>query len=194
MNLPIRALSTVTLLASLLATNVDGQNTTPPPGFTIPETTLSPNKRLGVLVPDLERYEAGGKNKLVEVETGRVLEEIKAEAGLVYMNHGGIAPLWSTDSSLLLWKVEGKWFPRALVLLKLKDGAVQWQEDLLKAGQREILARTRQVAPKKYAAAKKQNAGKGDAYPDGFTVDVVAGEGEAPTSPSRVASSCAFLG
>src|SRR5262245_2964532 len=47
--------------------------------------------------------------------------------------------------------------------------------------QQEILARTRKAKPRKYAAAKKQNAGNGAAYPDGFTVSVtVAGEEGAP--------------
>ena len=47
--------------------------------------------------------------------------------------------------------------------------------------QQEILARSRKAKPRKYAAAKKQNAGNGTAYPDGFTVSVtVLGEEGAP--------------
>ena len=38
-------------------------------------------------------------------------------------------------------------------------------------------------APKRYAAAKKQNAGNGSAYPDGFTVKVTdSDQGDAPLS------------
>lgn len=160
-----------------------------PPGFTIPEITLSPDKRFGVLVPDEKRYDAGEKNKLVEVSTGRVLAVIAGEPGMERMNHGGIMPArWATDSSLLLWCVSGKWFPRAFVLIKLSDGKVQWQMDLLKTAQQEILARARKAAPEKYAAAKKQNAGNGSAYPEGFTVDVTTGgeEGTPITLPLRV--------
>src|SRR4029077_10491735 len=38
--------------------------------------------------------------------------------------------------------------------------------------QEAILVRTRQVAPQKYAAAKKENKDNGSAFPDGFTVNV----------------------
>lgn len=152
-----------------------------PPGFTMPEITLSPDKRFGVLVPDEKRHDAGEKNKLVEVGTGRVLAVIGGEPGMERMNHGGIMPArWASDSSLLLWCISGKWFPRAFVLIKLRDGKVEWQLDLLKTAQREILARARTAAPASYAAAKKQNAGNGSAYPEGFTVDVTT-EGEEGT-------------
>lgn len=183
---------TLLLFAFVAAANIAAfvhAESAPPPGFTIPAFTLSPNKRLGVLVPDEQRYDAGEKNKLVEVSTGRVLAVIVGEPGMEHMNHGGVDPTrWSADSSLLLWRVDGKWFPRALVLIKLNGGKVQWQLDLLKTAQQEILARARQAAPKNYAAAKKQNTGNGSAYPEGFTIDVKT-DGEEETSvalPLRV--------
>ncbi len=161
----------------------------PPAGFTIPEITLSPDKRLGVLVPDEEHYDAGAKNQLVEIRTNRLLAPILGEVGMENMNHGGVSPTrWSPDSSLLLWRVDGKWFPRALILIQLADGQVRWQLDLLKTAQQEILTRACQAAPKKYAAAKKENAGNGSAYPDGFTVDLTTdGEEDSPVAlPLRV--------
>ena len=157
-----------------------------PAGFAVPVSTFSPDKRYGVLAPDLDHYNdaATQQNKLVEVKTGRVLAVIQAETGMVHMNQGGILPSrWSADGSLLLWKVDGKWCPRALVLVKIDNGEVKWQRDLLKTAQQEILARTRKASPKRYAAAKKQNAGNGSAYPDGFTVNVTdADQGDAPLS------------
>ena len=81
---------------------------------------------------------------------------------------------WWDDSSLLLWKVLGKWSPRALVLLKLQENQLVWQVDLLTIAQRATLARTQQANPSGYRAAKKANAGHGSAYPDGFTIDVSA--------------------
>ena len=101
-----------------------------------------PDKRYGMLVPaDFDHYDETNPNELVEVETGRTLALIKANAGKAgFMNHGGIQPSrWSTDGSLLLWEVTGKWSPRALVLLKIEDGKVKWQRDLLKMAQKEIL-------------------------------------------------------
>lgn len=136
-----------------------------------------PDKRYGMLVPaDFDHYDETNPNELVEVETGRTLALIKANAGKAgFMNHGGIQPSrWSTDGSLLLWEVTGKWSPRALVLLKIEDGKVKWQRDLLKMAQKEILDRTRKASPTKYAAIKKRNS-------DGFTVDVqITGKEGAP--------------
>jgi hypothetical protein len=152
-------------------------------GFTIPESTLSPDKRYGVTVPstddaiDLDDFPAGKepRNKLVESSSGRVIAVIAAETGWSRMNHGGVLPSrWAPDGSLLLWEVDGKWFPDALVLLKIENGALVWQTNILKAAQEVILARTKAAAPQKFAKAKKENAGNGSAYPQGFSVDVEA--------------------
>ncbi|HEX4638730.1 MAG TPA: hypothetical protein VH170_04520 [Chthoniobacterales bacterium] len=156
-----------------------------PRNFIVPKSSVSPDGRYGVLAPaDWDHYDENGKpqNKLVEIKSGRVLATINAETGLVHMNHGGILPAqWSADNSYLIWTVDGKWSFRALVLLKIDNGEVKWQRDLLKEMQREILARTGKAAPQKYAAAKKENAGNGSAYPDGFTISVkVGGEENAP--------------
>ncbi|MEP6956334.1 MAG: hypothetical protein ABI883_05865 [Chthoniobacterales bacterium] len=158
-----------------------------PAGFGVARSSLSPDGRYGVLAPaDLDQSEeTKGENKLVEVKTGKVLAPIDAETGLLRMNHGGILPSrWSAAGSLLLWHVDGKWSPRALVLLRIDNGEVKWQRNLLKMAQQEILARTRKVAPQKYAAIKKRNSELDqDYYPDGFTVNVeVAGEEDAPLS------------
>lgn len=95
-----------------------------------------------MLVPGEQRYKAGEKNKLVEVSTGRVLATIVGEVGIERMNNGGVDPTgWTSDNSLLLWQVEGKWSPRTLVFIKLTNGEVQWQLDLIKSAEEEILAR-----------------------------------------------------
>jgi len=102
------------------------------------------------------------------------------------MNHGSIQPSrWSADGSFLLWEVAGKWSPRALVLLNIKDGKVKWQRNLLKMAQKEILARTRKASATKYAAIKNRNSELDqDTYPDGFTVDVqITGKGGPLTFP-----------
>jgi len=127
-----------------------------------------------VLAPaDFDHYdETKHQNKLVEVNTGRTLAVIDAEPGKAgFMNHGEIRPSrWSADGSLLLWEVGGKWSPRALVLLKIEDGKVKWQRNLLKMAQKAILTRTRKFLPKNFAA---------------FTaIDVqVTGKEDAPLSP-----------
>jgi hypothetical protein len=125
-------------------------------GFGVVRSSLSPDKRYGVLAPaDFDHYdEAKHQNKLVEVNTGRTLAVIDAETGKAgFMNHGGIQPSrWSADGSLLLWEVAGKWSPRALVLLKIEDGKAKWQRNLLKMAQQAILTRTRKFLPKDFAA------------------------------------------
>lgn len=145
-----------------------------PEGFAVMRSSLSPDKHYGVLAPvDFDHYdETKHQNKLVEVETGRTLALIEADTGKAgWMNHGNIQPSrWSADGSLLLWEVAGKWSPRALVLLKIENGKVKWQRNLLKMAQKEILARTRKFLPKNLAA---------------FTaIDVhVTGKEDAPLSP-----------
>jgi hypothetical protein len=60
-----------------------------PDGFGVERSSLSPDKRYGVLAPDLDHYDdaATDQNKLVEVKSGRVLAVIQAETGMVHMNH-----------------------------------------------------------------------------------------------------------
>jgi hypothetical protein len=151
-------------------------------GYTIPDVTLSPDHRYGVTVPGLDT--PNPHNSLVEIKTGRVLAEIQATTGYEEANHVSLLPSrWTRDNSYVLWEVDGKWCDTALVLLKLENGNVEWQRDLLKIGQQAILARTKQVVPRKYRDAKEQNKGNGSAYPDGFTVDVaVEGKGSEPLS------------
>ena len=144
-----------------------------PDGFGVERSSLSPDKRYGVLAPDSDHYdETKHQNKLVEVNTGRTLAVINAKTGRAgFMNHGGIEPSrWSADGSLLLWEVAGKWSPRALVLLKIEDGKVKWQRNLLKMAQQAILTRTRKFLPKDFVV-------------NAATIDVqVTGEEDAPLS------------
>jgi hypothetical protein len=149
-----------------------------PKGFVVPECTLSPDGRYGVTVPLIDQEERLGdaKNSVIELKSGKVIAVIKSKfTGWNRQNHGGVLPCqWSKDGSLLLWQVEGKWFSDALVLLKFKNGVLEWQTDILGLAQTEMLARTKGAAPKQYAAAKAANAGNGSAYPQGFTIAVSA--------------------
>lgn len=175
------------IFAALGASNGAAAGQTVPAGYKVLDITLPPDHRYGVTVPDLNT--PNPKNSLVETETGRVLAVIQADAGYESANHNAVLPSrWAKDDSLLLWEVDGKWCDTALVLLKLQNGAVAWQLDLLKTGQQAILALTKRAKPKKYLVAKEQNRGSGSAYPDGFTVDVVAegDENEAPSLPLKI--------
>ena len=176
-------------------------------GFSVPNFTLSPDRRYGVTLPDLNHYiwptrnDFIPQNSLVEVASGKVLSPITAFPAYVNgrsarMNRGGAdAVRWSNDNSLLLWEVEGRWSPSALVLIKLKDNSAAWQMDLLALAQQTILQRTRSEAPILYNSvkARAENATRSappqssdsygvasSAYPDGFVVNVRT-EGERET-------------
>jgi hypothetical protein len=149
-----------------------------PKGFAVPKCTLSPDGRYGVTVPILDQHEDSEdpKNAVIELTTGRIIAIIDtSRTGWNRMGHGGVLPCrWSPDGSLLLWEVDGKWFPAALVLLKFSGGVLEWQTDITAAAQSETLLRTKRTAPDQYAKAKKANAGNGSAYPEGFSIYVAA--------------------
>jgi hypothetical protein len=173
----VRALVLISFCTSVICA-ADLPLTHLPAGYIIVPSSVSPDKRYGVSAFDNTLNEIPAEiehNKLINLQTGRIVGEIRASPAMIHMPHGGILPArWSSDGSLLLWEVEGKWSPHALVLLRVKDDTVQKQVDLLTATQRLILARTRGAAPDQYAAATKANRGNGSAYPEGFTIDVEA--------------------
>jgi len=147
-------------------------------GYIIVPSSISPNQQYGVSAFDdtvnpiplnIE------DNKVIDLQTGQTIGVIHAAVGMTHMNRGGILPArWSSDSSLVLWEIEGRWCPHALVLLKIENSKIASQLDLLRTAQQAILIRTHEASPAKYAAAKKWNKGSGSAFPDGFTVNVRA--------------------
>jgi hypothetical protein len=171
----IRTVALLSAAVSALAAN-------PNVDYVTPSFTFSPDGRYGVMIPVW--HDEGAQqpdermNKVVDLQTNRVVTVIHADPGYnrALNFHETASPHWSADSSVLLWKVNGKWFPDALVLLKLKDDKERWQLDLMKASQRAILARTRAASPQPYSAAKRANSGNGSAYPEGFTVNVTTDE------------------
>lgn len=160
-----------TLMLPLLAS---GALAEPP----TPRFTHSPDGRYGVSLfsppaPPLIRSDRR-RNQVIDLRTKRPVLTIEASPGydraLNYRET--LAPRWSADSSALLWTVAEKWFPAALVLVKIGPDDTSWQLDLMKAGQEAILERTRRSAPDRYATASAANAGNGSAYPYGFTVGI----------------------
>jgi len=150
-----------------------------PTSFSIPTSTLSPDHLYGVTVPifDVNRSDImnDSQNQVVEVATGRILAVIHGLTGYNRsLNFRETLPArWSPDGSILVWEVDGKWFPNTLVVLKIENGEARWQTDIMKVAQKAILDRTEKAFPEKFAAAKKANAGNyGSAYPDGFAIDV----------------------
>ena len=150
-----------------------------PPEYVVLRCTISPDGRFGVLVPKLEELEHlemtyRPQNQVIELATGNVIAVIRTDwVGPTRQNHGGVLPArWSSDDSLLLWQVDGKWFRAAVVLLKFSNGKLQWQSDITRAAHAECLLRTRRAEPKLYARAMADNVRDGQAYPDGFSIQV----------------------
>jgi hypothetical protein len=136
-----------TAAASTLAASVNTDYITPP-------FTFSPDHQYGVILPvwhDERAQEPDDRmNKVVELRTRHVIAVIHAEPGYnrALNFHETAPPRWSPDSPLLLWKVNGKWNPDALVLLKIQQNKAKWELDLLKTAQQAVLSRTRTAAPK----------------------------------------------
>ena len=162
--------------ASVAAPDISaGTNNGLPSGFILSKESISPDGRYGVAVPVYAELGSGNpKDILFDIRERRVVAVIDATPGWDRaLNYNEVLPArWSPDNSLLLWEVAGKWFPTALVVMKLEGGRLKWQVNLLKTVQQAILARTKKAAPQAYAAAKKANKGNGWAYPEGFTVDL----------------------
>ena len=139
-------------------------------------------------MPDIIDSPDNARNSLVDAQTGRVLGVIRAgNVGYNRMNHGRVLPSrWSSDGSVLVWQVDGKWTYDVVVVVKLEAGKVAWQTNALKLAQQAILDRTKQAAPKKYAEVRKAHGGMGtmgpgqlggvddprSAYPEGFSIQV----------------------
>ncbi len=172
------ALATAAALFSAAVRALPGSSNT---DYITPTFTFSPDHRFGVMVPvfhieaEAAQEPDDRRNKVVELRTYRIVAVIHTEPGYdrALSFHETATPRCSADSSLLLWKVNGKWSPDALVLLKIEQNRAKWQLDLLKTAQQAVLARTREAAPDQYEICKKANSVlDGRKYPDGFTIDV----------------------
>jgi hypothetical protein len=102
------ALSGAALIAATGGVNSD---------YITPPFTFSSDQRYGVMIPvwhDEGAQEPDERmNNVVELATRRIVTVIHAEPGYnrALNFHETAPPLWSADSSVLLWKVKGKWFP-----------------------------------------------------------------------------------
>ena len=168
-------LLTVFLSALTLA---HGDTSTTP----VPPETMSPDGRYGVTVPERVDSTNDVSNFLVEMKTKRIIDYINADLISLSTNHDSLMPAWwSAGDTYLLWQVQGKWAVRTQMLIHLKDGAIDYEFDVLAALQRSILTRTEAAAPAKFIAAKKAHWGNGSAYPETFTIDsLVDGVNKAP--------------
>lgn len=100
-------------------------------GYQLLPSALSPNKRYGIIYPKRFLEDNPGANFVVDVPGSRILASLDVEDSyFVGRNHGSIDCHWAPDSSAVLVENGGKWMPRNLVLIELKDGAVVRQTEL----------------------------------------------------------------
>jgi len=159
--------------------NADEKYPWVPEHYSVPDYTLSPDGRYGVMLPDWEivkSAETTWTNRLVEMSTGNVVAVLAGECGWEdpkhSMRYDPMKAVWSADGSTLCWIHPGRWSPDSYVMLKLREGKVASQMDLMNPMQAEILSRTEAAAPDQFMAAKLANTGWGSAYPEGFAIDV----------------------
>ena len=166
-----RLLGTLALCAASLSLRADI-----PAGCRIMDGSASPDGSLAVLEPAGDAAQGGElakmRNQIIDTKSLTVIGAIEGVPGMKQMNHGGASARWSAKGDMLLWHVDGKWGPRTATFVRLKDGRIASQIDVVKAGYDEMLKRAKKAHPKTYAAAKEHNEGSGPALPDGFAASV----------------------
>lgn len=172
-----RLLGISALLPALLGSPLHAK-WTQPAGFQILKSTLSPDGTMAVIAPDNAHYLGDGppQNKLVNVKTGDEVALLNAPTYFkdaeIVQNEVDPTACWSVDGTAFAWVLTGKWMPTAILFLGFEDGTVAWQTDVLTLVRNKALAKTKAALPKNYAAVMAHNKGYGNAYRDGFTVDI----------------------
>jgi len=157
------------------------------PGFKIWPSSISPDGKLGVIVPDVDHLkDKERQNKLVDIATGKIVATLAAETVFEHQNNTDIKPSWSKDGTLLEWMAEGKWGSLMLVLVRIDHGAVKDQIDVREAAVTAALAAANKANPKAYAAAKKEGEGNGSWFRDGFAIDVHQDHEGPPSLPYKL--------
>ena len=103
-----------------------------PKGYEIFENSISPDKKFGVIFPNLRKGfedEKSGRNFVVALNPARVLAP---NEGYVYFgNTNEMSFTWSNDSAAVLVMVGGKWGTIGATLFVLKDDKVTQRIDLM---------------------------------------------------------------
>ena len=116
--------------------------------YTLRKDAVSPDGTYGVLFPDRTHMDDPA-NFIVAVKESRLVGMIDFEPEHIYFagsNHGGLSVCWAPNSSTVLVVSEGKWSPRELMLIELKDGRINRQTPLLGLFEKAIVS----AAPKAF--------------------------------------------
>jgi hypothetical protein len=121
--------------------------------YLIANSTISPDKKFALIYPTLETEDAnhpeGIKDRVVALAPFAVLGELQTKFPYFQNeNHGGISAEWSTDSSVALVTLDGKWGPHDVFVLEFRDGKL--------ARTTNILAKTHDLLLPAYRKSKAE--------------------------------------
>jgi len=127
--------------------------------YLIARSTISPDKKFGVIYPTLEAEEAADeandaeriKNYIVALRPFTVIKALDTK--WPYFQHesnGGLSAEWSDDSSLALITLDGKWGPRDVFLVELHDGKLNRITNLARKAHDLLLPNYRNAKATRY--------------------------------------------
>jgi len=108
--------------------------------YLIAGSTISPDKKIAVIYPTLASEEDAEdanqleriKDHIVALQPFSLLGELQTKFPYFQNeSHGGISAEWSTDSSVALVTLDGKWGPHDVFLLEFRDGKLARTTNIL---------------------------------------------------------------
>jgi len=117
--------------------------------YLVAGSTVSPDKKFGVIYPTLEAEEAaenadhpeGIKDNLVALQPFTVLGELQTKYPYFqHQSNGGLSAEWANDSSVALVTLDGKWGPHDVLLLEFHDGKLARTTNVLAKAHDLLLA------------------------------------------------------
>ncbi|MFY9985380.1 MAG: hypothetical protein WAK31_11515 [Chthoniobacterales bacterium] len=111
--------------------------------YILRKNTLSPDRRYGVIFPKLllALQKPEKPDFVIDRQNSAILGAVEVNESTTpyyeHQNYGGLTVWWSPDSAAALIGIDAKWMPGALVVIEIKDGAIERQTDL--SGQVEKL-------------------------------------------------------
>lgn len=138
----------------------------------IVEASRSPDGRFAVTAEELRLGSSPQpKNRLVDTVRRRSLAVLPGEGTPRSAPNHSIIPRWSSDGSLLVWYVEGKYGSMVLLVIRMQ-GTRALVTDVREQAVATVLRAIRQARPRGWRAARRVGRGNGRWFRDGLAIDV----------------------
>ena len=127
--------------------------------YLIAGSTISPDKKMAVIYPTLEAWEAADtanhperiKDYLVALQPFQVLKQLDTKWPYFQNeNHGDIGGEWSDDSSIALITLDAKWGPRDVFLAEFRDGKLSRITNIARKAHDLLLPNYRKLKATRY--------------------------------------------